>query len=281
MERVLITGCGGYTGSRLAAFLLKKGHKVAGISRHAVDASFPFYEGDIRDEKLIETIMRKENISAVFHLAALLKSPDEKQTWDVNVNGTRSVALAFAKSGAKNIMFAGSAKAYGKMDTVPVTEEHPLNPRTPYGKSKAEAENVLRSIAGKRVIIFRQTYLYGRGMPPGFLVPDIINQLNSGTVTLRNADVKRDFIHIDDLLRVYLKALEKPAEGTFNVSCGRSVLLRDAAELLAAAAGKKIAVKSLGNPEENHEELLDIKKIRHAFGWEPSMTYEEGLRCCV
>ncbi|MBI4019234.1 MAG: NAD(P)-dependent oxidoreductase [Candidatus Aenigmarchaeota archaeon] len=281
MGQILITGCGGYIGSRLAAFLLKKGHKIVGISRHGMNASFPFYEGDIRDKKLLGTIMSKEYISVVFHLAALLKSDDEKETWDINVNGTKSVAMAFSESSAKKIIFASSAKAYGKMDAVPVREEDKLNPRSPYGKSKAEAENVLRGIAGKQVIVFRQTYLYGKGMPAGFLIPDIIRQMDSGAVTLRNADVKRDFIHIDDLIGVYFKALETPVEGTFNISCGKSITLRDAAHLLAAAAGKKITVKSLDLPEDNQEELLDIEKIKRVLGWDPSVGYKEGFRRCV
>lgn len=282
MRKVLITGCSGYIGSRLASFLAGK-CEVVGIARQKADASFPVRIGDIRDRKFVESVMKDDEITDVFHFAALLKSSDADETRDVNVNGTKSVLAAFAKSDAQKIIFSSSGKVYGKVDAVPTPEMHRLNATSAYGLSKIEAERAFRIVEGKQAVILRQTYLYGRGMKQEFLVPTIINHVKmSDIVTLRNADVRRDFIHIDDLLQLYYLLLRKkmPQLETYNVSCGQSISLREMAMMTARLAGKSVEVNSLGAKEENEEELLDITKIK-ALGWAPTINYEEGLRRCL
>ena len=283
MRKVLITGCNGYIGSRLAKFLTANGCKVVGIARQKADAPFPVRIGDIRDSKFVSSVMKEEGITDAFHLAAVLKSNDANETWDVNVNGTKSVAAAFEQSDAQKIVFSSSGKVYGKVDVIPTPETHPMNTTSPYGRSKAEAEKALRGMEGKQTVILRQTYLYGRGMNKDFLVPTIINHVKtSSVVTLRNADVKRDFIHVDDLLQLYYFILRKnmPQLETYNVSCGTSISLRELAETAGKLMGKNVAVKSLRIREENEEELLDVTKIR-ALGWASTVNYEEGLRRCL
>ncbi|MBI4014649.1 MAG: NAD(P)-dependent oxidoreductase [Candidatus Aenigmarchaeota archaeon] len=282
MHKVLITGCNGYIGSRLASFLKGK-CEVVGIARQKTDASFPVHVGDVRDRAFVSSVMKEEGVTDVFHLAALLKNSDAEETWDVNVLGTASVADAFARSDAQKIIFSSSGKVYGKVDAVPTPETYPLNATSPYGRSKIEAEKALRGMEGKQTVILRQTYLYGRGMKQEFLVPTIINHVKtSSVVMLRNADVKRDFIHVDDLLQLYYFILRKkmPQRDVYNVSYGSSISLRELAMMAGKILNKNVEVKSLRIREENEEELLDATKIRK-LGWAATVNYEEGMRRCI
>jgi len=284
--KILITGCNGYTGSRLATFLREKNYEVVGLSRNKPDVDFTFYQGDVRNKELLQKIIKDEDVKVIFHLAAVLKNDNEEENFDINVKGTRNLAEVFSESDAEKLIFSSSGKVYGKINEIPTLETHALNGSTPYGKSKVAAEQELKKYSkeGKQIIILRQTYLYGKGMKDNFLIPTIIKQIKeSGTVTLRNTDVKRDFIHIDDLLDLYHSLLEKdfPAFDVFNVSYGQSISLRKIIEILAKQYNKNVEIKNLNQPEENDEELLDTSKIKQVLNWKPKINYEEGLKRCI
>jgi nucleoside-diphosphate-sugar epimerase len=280
--KILITGTGGYIGSHLARSLSKK-YNVVGLSRSKPDLNITSYQGDIRDAELVRKVLKDEDIQTVFHLAGVLKSHDEAENTDVNVEGTKNVVKAFYESDATKIIFSSSGKAYGKVSQIPTPETHALNATAPYGASKAKAEQFFHEQEGKHVVVLRQTYLYGPGMRSDFLVPTIIDQVRNGSVTLRNADVKRDFVHINDLIELYemLIQKEKSSFGVYNVGPGESVSIRDMISIVADLFDKKVEVKSLGQPEENEEELLDVSKIKEHLGWKSKLSYEAGLKLCL
>lgn len=176
-SRVLVTGGAGFVGSHTVDRLLAEGLEVVvlddlrsgslgNINQHLEKEGFGFVRGDVRDSGLVKDLVR--DVDAVVHLAALVSVPesikDPVLTNDVNVNGTLNLLKASVDFNVKRFVYASSCAVYGNAEVLPIKEDSPLKPLSPYGVSKLAAENyarVFREVYGLETVCLRYFNVYG------------------------------------------------------------------------------------------------------------------------
>lgn len=224
---MLVTGAAGFIGSHLVEALLARGFMVVGFDnlstgttanlRVARDqAAFAFIEGDIRDRAAVKGACA--GVDVVFHLAAVtsvtesMRAPDKYQA--VNVMGTHNVLMEAVSVGVKRIVFASSAAVYGTPPTVPIPEDAPLHPLSPYGASKVAAEAACTHMTAKNKIlipILRFFNIYGprqSGAKESGVVSRFISQAQHKKPLIIYGDghQTRDFIFINDVVETLIRA---------------------------------------------------------------------------
>jgi nucleoside-diphosphate-sugar epimerase len=222
---ILVTGALGFVGKVLCTSLELDGCELFKHSRN---------QGDIRDEKSFEKYVGK-GIQHVYHLAAQSFVPDSWQRpaeyIDVNVNGTRN-AIEFARREGASFTFV-SSYLYAPDVPLPTPENAPLEPQNPYGLSKMLGEELCTHYArlfAMDVQIVRPFNVYGPGQPDHFILPRLRNVASGkDTQPLGNLDVWRDFIHVDDLVRLLLLMRELTGLEIFNAGSGKPVHLQQVA----------------------------------------------------
>lgn len=286
--RALITGGKGFVGRWLTAHLRAAGDDVA-----VVDA-----ETDVTDEASIDRAVAAAAPDAVYHLAARSHVGeswrDPLEVLRVNVLGTAAV-LAAARRAREDatVLVVSSAEVYGALgpDELPVGEDAPLRPATPYAASKAAAEDVALQAwrgYGQRVVVVRPFNHVGPGQPPVFAVPALARrvvearrtgtpQLTVGTVTTR-----RDFTDVRDVVRAYRLLVERGAPGAvYNVCSGEDVAIADIAGRLMALAGVDLELvtdPALVRPVDVPVLRGDPSRLAAATGWSPAIGLDETLR---
>ncbi len=293
--RVLVTGAGGFVGLHLAAHLLKRGDDVLGTvfeEQHGVLPSRARAETvDVSDLGRLCALFDQYRPEAIIHLAGL---SDVAASWtemaryfQVNVLGTENVLRA-APHGC-TVVFASSAEVYGKVqpDDLPLTEEHPLAPASPYALSKAAAERLALEAGA---IVVRSFNLVGPGQSPRFALPSFAAQLASikrgerePVLRVGNLDARRDFLHVEDGVSCYGQVLLAAAQGVgdagaggergrvFNLASGRATSIRTALDMLIEASGVKVRVEldpERMRPSDVPEMCGDASRLR-ALGWHP------------
>ncbi len=285
---VLVTGYGGFIGQHLCRRLLAKGYSVVGADlQDAKIEGVRHTKIDITDPASFKSL--PEDNDCVIHLAAVSSIPnasaDYLKAYDINVAGTYNILKYFAKSGAKQFIFASSSKVYGPPKYLPVDEKHPLSPDNTYGRSKKAAEDLVEAFSKENKVSFtilRQFNIYGPGQSSNFFIPTVLNQLHAGDeLKLGDLNVKRDFLYIDDLVDAYLTILTEGKMGlsTYNIGGGKSIPLDDVVKSAAKLYGRKpnIAVDPVRVRAEVKDIRSDNRKIRE-LGWQPKTPLEEGLR---
>ncbi len=273
-KRILITGSSGFIGSSLKRALLAKGHSVA---------DFNSGDGDIASVKLKFT-----GLNYVFHLAGRSFVPDSWKNPEefrrVNVEGTRNV-LELCRENNLPLAFM-SSYVYGIPKKLPISETDPVSPSNPYAQSKWEAEQLCQEYAhkyGVAVTILRPFNIYGVKQPAHFLIPKIIQQAldrSAGKITLMDLSPKRDYIYMDDLIGAMILLFEKKKTGAFNIGSGYSLSVMQIAEAVLKAAGVKKEIIATGEKRANEipDVVADISKLKKEAGWQPRVTFEEGIR---
>ena len=285
--RALITGGKGFVGRWLTAHLRAAGDDVV-----VVDA-----ETDVTDEPSIDRAVAAAAPDAVYHLAARSHVGDSwrdpLEVLRVNVLGTAAV-LASARRAREDatVLVVSSAEVYGALDPeeLPVGEDAPLRPATPYAASKAAAEDVALQAwrgYGQRVVVVRPFNHVGPGQPPVFAVPALAkrvvearrtgaSQLTVGTVTTR-----RDFTDVRDVVRAYRLLVERGAPGAvYNVCSGTDVAIADIAGRLMALAGVDLELvtdPALVRPVDVPVLRGDPSRLVAATGWSPAIGLDETL----
>jgi UDP-glucose 4-epimerase len=309
---LLVTGGAGYIGSHACVELLAAGHEVVVVdnlcnSRREVlgrierIAGRPvgFHECDVRDEAALRGIFRAHAIDAVLHFAGL-KAVDESVArpldyYDNNVGGTLALCAAMRASGVRRLVFSSSATVYGDPDAVPVREDHPLRPTNPYGRSKAMVESILqdlvRSDPAWKVALLRyfnpvgahESGLIGEdpGGVPNNLMPfiaqvavgrrDALNVYGNDYPTPDGTGV-RDYIHVVDLARGHLAALESldAAEGvlTVNLGTGRGYSVLEVVKAFRQASGREIPYRVVARrPGDVAACYADPSLAARLLGW--------------
>ncbi len=303
--KILITGGAGFIGSACAKALIDRGDKVvmidnfndyydpslkeARIKKFLKGYKFKLYRGDIRDEKLVETIFKKEKIEKVIHLAAMagvrnsLKNP--KIYADVNIMGSLNLLEAAVKYKIKNFVFASSSSVYGNNKKVPFSETDPVDtPISPYAASKKADELIAHTynhIYGLNVTALRFFTVYGPWGRPDmalFLFTDAI--IKGEPIKVYNyGKMSRNFTYIDDIVSGTLTVLDKcKGYGVMNIGGDKEEKLTRFIEVIEQNIGKRAKKKMMPmQPGDVPTTVADIKKL-NKLGWKPKTRIEEGIK---
>jgi nucleoside-diphosphate-sugar epimerase len=261
MEKVIITGGDGFLGKRIEA-LLNKDYEIFILDKQK--------GRDITKIKDFEDLFT----DCVIHLAALTKSQDQKEMFDVNVKGTFNV-LEFCKLVRAKLIFASSAAVYGNAKS-PLQEDNELNPVSFYGLTKLLGERLCdfyNTNYDLPITILRIFNLYGPGQQRGFVIPDIASQLENERIILKNPYPKRDFVYVDDVAEAVKKSIEREFLGVINIGSGKSYSIREIAEKIAE--GREIKYTREG---EKSDIYADISEAERVLNWKPKTSLDEGLK---
>ena len=286
--RSLITGGRGFVGHWLADHLRDLGDDVVIIDR----------EVEITDPAALLTAVSDAAPDAIYHLAALThvgQSWDEPlRVFEVNVIGTGALLAAARECGTNpRILVTSSAEVYGAVTDpgrLPLREDSPTAPLTPYAASKLAAEALVAQAHlghGQHVITVRPFNHIGPGQSPNFAVPALARRIveaerqGVGTIPVGNLSARRDFTDVRDVVRAYRLLIEmgRPG-GVYNVCSGRDVSIRAIADRLLGLAGTSLEFEtdpSLVRPVEVPVLRGDPGRLEEATGWKPEVPLEQTL----
>jgi len=302
-QKIVVTGGAGFIGSHLSHKLADMGYKVLIIDNlfrgrlqyiedllNAGKASF--VNGDIRDLDLVRKAIHGS--SYVFHDAAVcinysLAAPEESM--DINLRGSFNVFKAALEAGVKKVVFASSASVYGNPIRLPMSEDHPLNPITPYCVSKIADEFLLKMFSnqGLKYIALRNFNVYGpRQSTDAYYTSVILSFVkkisnNSSPVILGDGSQSMDFVNIHDVVDANILAMESDVENeVFNVGSGTSTSVRELAETIIELF--RSSVKPTYVEEQKiivRRRQADITKINRLLGFKPKVEIKDGLKDVV
>jgi GDP-4-dehydro-6-deoxy-D-mannose reductase len=286
--RSLITGGRGFVGNWLAEHLRSLGDQVVAIDQ----------EVDVTDPSALLRAVSDARPDAIYHLAALTHVG---QSWDeplrvleVNVIGTGALLAAARECGSDpRILVTSSAEVYGAVTDpgrLPLTEESPTAPLTPYAASKLAAEALVAQAYlghGQHTIIVRPFNHIGPGQTPNFAVPALAKRIveadrrGASTIPVGNLSARRDFTDVRDVVRAYRALIESGTPGeVYNVCSGRDVSILSIAEGLLALAETSLEFEtdpSLVRPVEVPVLRGDPTRLGQATGWKPEIPLDETL----
>jgi NAD dependent epimerase/dehydratase len=301
-RRVLVTGAEGFVGSHLVDALLEEGAEVRAFVHydpfgrwgwlHQRASDLDMHPGDVRDSDRVLSAMRGTEV--VFHLAALIGIPYSYQApgsyVDTNVRGTYNILAAAQREGVERVVHTSTSEVYGTARRVPIDEDHPLQPQSPYSASKIGADMLALSFFHSfslPVAVVRPFNTYGPRQSARAVIPAVLRQLLGGASQLHVGATSptRDFNYVTDTVRGFLAvaACERALGQVVNVGSGREIAIGDLIELLMTITGRRAEVvtaeERLRPADSEVERLLcDNRRARDWAGWEPEVALEEGLR---
>lgn len=279
--RVCVTGASGFIGRHVLRAIDKAGHIAIPL-----DVCVPWDDdtGSIWMESDITTPLDAiPGLDAVIHLAAVANprdcDTDPTKAFDVNVNGTHQVLKMAWESGAKHVVFSSSAHVYGISPRyLPTDEGHPLWLQNNYTLTKILGEQLCGLYYqnhGLSYTTLRLYNAYGPGQAQGYFIPDMLEKAKSGHILLPAANTTKDFVHIDDVARAFVLALESRFVGAINIGTGVETTLGDIARRLAVETGAEYAGVNALDATRMRALRTRAKQV---LGWEPSVSVTEGLR---
>jgi len=299
LKKALVTGAAGFIGSHLVERLIGEGWRVTGM-----DNFHPYYDRRLKEDNLrgflhhenfefIEGSILSEDdlgrcgqVDSVFHLAGIagvrnsMECPDEY--YRTNIRGTASLLGRF--SDVDDLVFASSSAVYGdlKDEELPVGETHPLNPISPYGDSKRQAEGLCLDYAGEsrvRTSILRFHTVYGPRQRPDEAIMKFIGLAAAGRPVPVYGDggKMRDYTFVSDIVDGMVLA-QKRGSGVYNLGSGNPVSINEMVSVLEEGIGKKIARDHVEPPEGDVEKThADISKARRELGFSPRTDLRSGI----
>ena len=300
-RRVLVTGGEGFIGSHLVERLLGEGAHVRALVHYNPFGRWGWLQGVATDTEIVagdvrdgDRVMRAvEGIDVIFHLAALIGIPYSYEAPEsyvqTNVVGTYNVLNGARRAGVQRMVQTSTSEVYGTARRVPIDENHPLQPQSPYSASKIGADMLALSFHhsfGVPVSVMRPFNTYGPRQSTRAVIPTVLTQLLAGTDVIRVGATAptRDFNFVTDTVRAFLAVAEseRAVGEVVNVGSGREISVGDLIELLAKLTGRTVEVVSdvdrLRPPGSEVERLLcDNTRVREWTGWRPEVPLEEGL----
>jgi UDP-N-acetylglucosamine/UDP-N-acetyl-alpha-D-glucosaminouronate 4-epimerase len=300
MKSVLVTGGAGFIGSHLVRRLFANGYRVRVLDAFATGRAanldgldgVDIQEGDVRSPADVAKAMR--GIEGVFHLAAL---PSVARSWKdpvttlaTNAHGTANVVEAAIAAGVSALVYSSSSSVYGDQEATKKSEDLQPRPISPYGYSKLLGEKIAlahaNSDTGIRVVSLRYFNVFGARQDPdspySAVVPLFIKHALAGTTATIDGDghQSRDFTHVDNVVDANICALESGASGlALNVACGQSHSLLELVDGISKLNTKPLRTV-FGPPREGDikHSLADISLAKEKIGYEPKVTFMDGLR---
>ena len=302
---VLVSGGAGYIGSHMVLELLDRGEKVVVLDNlstgfwWAVPPEAAFVQGDIGDQDLVERVIAEHGITALAHFAARIVVPDSVSDplgyYFNNTVKTRALIESAVRAGVKHVIFSSTAAVYGEPPVSPVPEEIALNPINPYGRSKLMSEWMLQDAAkahGFNYVALRYFNVAGadpkgrsgQSTPNATHLIKVASQAALGqreSLTVFGTDYAtpdgtcvRDYIHVTDLARAHLAALDHLRGGgeslTLNCGYGRGYSVKQVIDVVKKVSGVDFPVALAGRRDGDPASLIArADRIRDTLGWQP------------
>jgi len=293
--RTLVTGGAGFIGSNIVELLLQHNHAVVVLddlsSGYAdnVPPQAQFIQADVRDGEAVRAAA--EGCHVIFHLAASVgnkRSIDHPLTdSEINVLGMLNVLEAARAHGIQRVVYSSSAGIFGELKTLPIAEDHPQDPDSPYGVSKLAAEKMClayNKLYGMQNVCLRYFNVYGphqRYDAYGNVIPIFAHRILRGEplTIYGDGEQTRDFINVRDVAQANFRAAQSQARGVFNLGSGTRVTINALAHMIQAAARCEVGVQHAPpRVGDVRHSLAEISAASMAFGFAPDVGMEEGLR---
>jgi UDP-glucose 4-epimerase len=301
--RVLVTGGGGFIGSNLVRALVARGDDVrvldnfsTGNRANLEGLDVEVVEGELRSYERVHNAVR--GVDVVFHLGALGSVPrsvqDPLTSSAVNVEGTLNVLLAARDENVRRVVFSSSSSVYGTRRELPVTEETPPDPISPYGVAKLAAERYCVSFSrvyeSFESVVLRYFNVFGPRQSPhsqyAAVIPLFVSAIDRGepVTVFGDGEQSRDFTFVENVVDATIRAAEVPeANGRmFNVSAGRPATVNELADALGRTMERDVEKRfAPDRPGDIRNSWADISAAREVLGYAPRVELEEGLRRTV
>ena len=303
MPKVLVTGGAGYIGSNTAQLLVRRGYRIVvvdDLSRgHQHNAGgLPFHRLNVLDTAALADLLVREQVDAVIHFAAYISVGESTEKpalyFANNSGGTLSLLNAMAQAQVKHLVFSSTAAVYGTPALVPIPEDAPFAPVSPYGESKVMVERVLAWLgrySDLRSITLRyfnacgadpESELGEEHDPETHLIPLLLKAVASGKpITIFGDDYDtpdgtcvRDYIHVADLAEAHVLALENLLQGggsdAFNVGTGTGHSVKEVVRAVEEVTGRSVPF-AMGPRRAGDPAVLvaNSDKLKRVLGWTP------------
>jgi nucleoside-diphosphate-sugar epimerase len=303
MAKALVTGGAGFIGSNLVQALLERGDDVrvldnfsTGNRRNLQGLDVDVVEGELRSYERVHRAVR--GVEIVYHLGALGSVPrsvqDPLTSSAVNVEGTLNVLLAARDEDVQRVVYSSSSSVYGTRRELPVTEDTPPDPLSPYGVAKLAAERYCVSFSrvyeSFETVVLRYFNVFGPRQSPfsqyAAVVPLFITAIAAGRpITIEgDGEQSRDFTYVANVVDATIRAAAAPgANGQiFNVSAGHPATVNEVADAIGSIVGRPVVREHAPpRPGDIRASWADHARARGALGWEPTVGLDEGLRLTV
>ena len=305
---VLVVGGAGYIGSHCVRQLVAAGHRPVVLDnlvfghRSAVCAEIPFYDADLGNQEIVGQILRDESIELVMHFAAFAyvgeSVTEPRKYYNNNFVATLRLLETMLDNGVKKFVFSSTCATYGEPQSLPIVETLAQAPINPYGQTKLDVENCLKSFArayGLSFAAFRYFNAAGAAedgtigedhQPETHLIPLVFDAATGRRDHIKifgtdydtpDGTCLRDYVHVDDLSRAHIAAFEKletpGASHFYNLGTGRPNSVREIIDAVEAVTGLKVPVIEDGRRAGDPPALYaDSSKAQNELGWEIKFT---------
>lgn len=293
--KVIATGGAGFIGSHLVDTLIERGDEVIVVddlssgAKQQIHPDAEFHQLDIRSRHAAELIRRRKPDAIAHHAAQMSVSRSVREPLfdaDVNLMGAINLLEAAREAGSRFVFASTGGALYGDADVLPTPESYPAWPVSPYGVGKLAFEHYLYCYSVQHDLSYaalRYANVYGpRQNPHGEagVIAIFCLHLLAEEEPIVNGDGKqtRDFVHVTDVVRAHVAALDSDARGHFNVGTGRQCDVNTVFEMIAERMGTSLGKRhGPARPGDQRTSALDWSLIRERLGWRPQVSLEEGL----
>jgi UDP-glucose 4-epimerase len=292
--RAVITGASGLIGRALVAELRRQGWQVDCLSRRPAGIREPglaYHAADLNDPAALRAALHRiEGAATLFHLAALMPghspTPDDDALIRGNAVSTLHLFEAALETGIAHVVYASGASVIGTPSQLPITETHPLAPRSVYAISKLGGElfaEYLRRSRGLPATSLRITSPYGPGMQPSSVLPRFAAAAVRGErLTWFGSGARsQNFVHVRDVARAMVLASTRRAAGVYNIGGAEGISMKGLAELLVEltpGSGSTAGAAGILDPQEEERWEVSLRRAADDLAYVPSVRLRDGLR---
>ena len=304
MKTALITGAEGFIGSHLTEMLVARGYKVKALSQYNCFNNWGWLEfinckdkieiltGDVRDPHYCKYITK--DVDIIFHLAALIAIPYSyiapDSYVDTNIKGTLNICQAAKENGNIRVIHTSTSEVYGTAQYVPIDENHPMQPQSPYSATKIASDAMAMSFYNAfslPVTIARPFNTYGPRQSARAVIPTIITQIANGAKEIKLGDITptRDFNYVEDTCRglIALAQCDESIGQTVNIGSNFEISISDTLNMIKEVMNsdvKFIVDEQRIRPEKSEVFRLwcDNSKIEKLTGFKPEVDIRQGIQ---